>query len=100
MSITDEQVMAFCKAFLEAPEFATFKEKVLDGLEAADAAAWRPIEEAPKDGTKVNIWRENYTVLEAFWDVYLQKWLLDLGSHIGAIHYEPTHFRPLPEPPK
>lgn len=99
MSITDEQVMAALDAWQKNWP-ASHETSMRAALEDADAAAWRPIEEAPKDGTKVNIWRENYTVLEAFWDVYLQKWLLDLGSHIGAIHYEPTHFRPLPEPPK
>lgn len=64
-------------------------------LEAADAAAWRPIESAPRDGTHILVpmkfigadvvsydlgaWRETTSMLR--------------------LKEEPTHWQPLPAPP-
>ena len=56
--ITEAQLKVAYKAYSKAifiPEYITkqtYKDAMRVALEAAEAAAWRPIEEAPKDGTK------------------------------------------------
>lgn len=112
--VSDEQVAAFCKAFHEAPEFATFKEKVLDALEVAEAAALRPIEEAPKDGTPFHglvgedlikmFWHDEFgEFVSSFRRMQMRPGYLINGKeyedHSPIIH-KPKYFRPLPEPPR
>lgn len=56
---------------------------------------WQPIETAPKDGSKVLI-LELDSVHDA---VYLSRkdiWV----SPDGAYGYDPTHWMPMPDPPK
>lgn len=78
------------------------------------AAEWQPIETAPKDGTRVLV---SYP-LEGGWQIYLAAWERKNSSFIGRFegwyidraHYAltcitkkvhfPTHWMPLPEPPK
>jgi hypothetical protein len=55
--------------------------------------AWQPIETAPRNGTKVLVWREGSDVATArhgsiMWLVY------------GYLNYEPTHWMPLPPAPE
>lgn len=69
---------------------------------------WQPIETAPKDGTDI-LCSFSGAVSIAFWDVkapdeyyYNQRsktpqWLSHEGSYLGE---EPTHWMPLPKPPK
>lgn len=72
-------------------------------LRAAEAeAGWRPIAEAPKDGTPILVHRYNHMI------PYIAAWLdgaaisqpgwhnVDLHVRIGMA---PTHWRPLPAPP-
>jgi hypothetical protein len=62
---------------------------------------WQPIEGAPKDGTKVDLWAEE-RVVDAkwlnsdwfFWCVYGKEWL-----RVLPFYANPTHWMPLPEPP-
>lgn len=60
------------------------------------ASAWRPIEDAPKDGTLViGAWRYggwSYAVMR-----YWGGWTKPIG---GDAIYTPTHFMPLPQPPE
>lgn len=105
MSITDEQVKAFCKAFLEAPEFATFKEKVLDGLEAADAAAWsKDITKADKSRSILAKLSRGRTVIAYYTNYENQPYILSKGwrtSETGRIEEDMIiAWRYLPEPPK
>ncbi|CAI9119573.1 DUF551 domain-containing protein [Brytella acorum] len=88
-------------------------------LEAADAAAWRPIESAPRDGTECLIgWSSTgWHVQTAWWDAEFDTgWdeEIDDIKHIGAwtggvveswgdettLTYNPTHWMPLPAPPQ
>ena len=75
-------------------------------LEAAEAAMqWRPIEEAPKDGTEIMTWVGG--VAQPF--VYLCRWSDSYSIHgLGGnwtdglcnMGIEVTHYMPLPAPPE
>lgn len=66
-------------------------------------SAWRPIETAPKDGTRVLVW--------ALGDVFLASFGYDIGDgsawqpeYAEVPMFDdpdsaPTHWMPLPEPP-
>lgn len=63
--------------------------------EAGMGAGWRPIEEAPRDGTRVMAWTHEY-------DVPVVVQISEDGSAFeGDWDYEvrATHFMPLPSPP-
>lgn len=72
-------------------------------LEAAEAAAWEPIETAPKDGTYILLWRPGFRQETAHWLADMigfdWPWLLPLPGE-DRMRLKPTHWRPLPEPPK
>lgn len=57
---------------------------------------WRPIETAPKDGSDILVFhpesREQFVV---FWQE--RRWYF---SPNGALKDDPSHWMPLPEPPK
>lgn len=88
---------------------------------AAAPQGWRPISEAPKDGTEILIWRDGWDVVPlAKWgendgeDGPFFGWVLRDGVYPGGGVEDgflgwnediedgqmPTHFMPLPEPPK
>jgi hypothetical protein len=52
---------------------------------------WRPIETAPKDGTKVLVMSDGIEIVS--WNECLETWWDGEWSH------GPTHWMPLPEPP-
>lgn len=62
---------------------------------------WQPIETAPKDGTHVLMYRRQ-DISEAWW----QKKFIGEGYEWGGTGWAypdfapPTHWMPLPEPPK
>lgn len=57
---------------------------------------WQPIETAPKDGTRILTYRQGYVENMAV------AWSYELGWHpvFGDIWPNPTHWMPLPSPPK
>lgn len=61
---------------------------------------WRPIETAPKDETTILVYRpgadDNYILKIGTdnWGYWCNSW-----AH-SARHTQPTHWMPLPEPPK
>lgn len=67
---------------------------------------WQPIETAPKDGTKIDLWvhfpehDEAHRVADAFWDLEDEDWNLH-GWLVRQFKFtpQPTHWMPLPEPP-
>lgn len=75
-----------------------------------EARAWRPFSTAPKDGSEIMVWREDSGVFIALFtnshvdddddDNYSGDpcWFSDSGEDLtGCL---PTHWMPLPEPPK
>lgn len=60
---------------------------------------WMPIESAPRDGTRVllfrNEWVEN--ICAGYWDVDYEGWYI-VGCRSPWISV--SHWMPLPEPPK
>jgi hypothetical protein len=92
--ITDVQVEAAALAIvhemfaphelpLDAELMAKYRATARAALQAAEAAAWQPIETAPKDGTSV-----------------LVTWVHSVWVNAESTHFmPPTLWRPLPEPP-
>jgi len=50
---------AYCGVHLDERFERTIEQKVKATIEAYEAAKWRPIEEAPRDGTWILIYRPN-----------------------------------------
>lgn len=91
-------------------------------IEAAETVRgdWRDIESAPKDGTKIVIGKSGWQSMPvAYWitypsqDFYMQGWSIEdntfyLGCEDGFLGWNedltdgnmPTHWQPLPQPPK
>ena len=80
-------------------------------LEAAEAVAWRPIAEAPRDGTVVDVWLGDAEPADVdfyctpgtrrapAWHWLQGKWRPALGLNVMTVFVQPTHYRNLPEPP-
>lgn len=69
------------------------------------ASPWRDIESAPKDGTYIDLWANNERISDARWNDRQRRWeAWSLGDYDGmefiSIAGNPTHWMPLPEPPK
>jgi len=70
------------------------------------ASPWRDIESAPKDGTYIDLWISNgERIPDARWNDRQRRWeVWSLGDYDGmefvAIAGDPTHWMPLPEPPR
>jgi hypothetical protein len=76
------------------------------------APAWQPIETAPKDGTQVLLWVDGHVMLSRWYVHYLNgapnphrapEWEQGemyggFGGYMGPLR--PTHWMPLPQPPK
>ena len=71
-------------------------------IAAYDDALWQPIESAPKDGTRI-IGADFELVETMFWTASIWVggggWVNDLSRSDTRI-FQPTHWRPLPSPPK
>ncbi len=116
--ITDEMIQAAHEAYASAPIGLSWAEAMRAALEAAEKAAWRPIEEAPKDGTTILAVRLGFEPSTCEWvnadrfgsDFYVAgKWFVDpelfdsdddLEAYFKMSDYEPTHYRPLPKGPE
>lgn len=93
---SDAQVDAAWVALVKRYQPPPDKDALRAALEAAEAAAWRPIEEADGKGDvlMVNAERGKY-------DVACQNSPFDIRIAFGWMwSFPPTHFRPLPEPPR
>ena len=76
----------------------SFDALIRRALEAAEAAAWEPIETAPKDGPRILVegpHSRGGTYIETT-DYWGGKWSIEWMDGYGA----PTRWRPLPAPPK
>lgn len=61
---------------------------------------WRPIGEAPKDGTRIIVASDEYGSVwcDVWWEVRPRagaRWT----SFVGPLRFQPTHWMPLPAPP-
>ena len=72
-------------------------------------SAWQPIETAPKDGTKIDLWVANQELGRAIRETDMVWHHFDDGSawaHADALFlveedgWTVTHWMPLPEPPQ
>ncbi len=72
----------------------------LEGVELPDAEGWMPIETAPKDGTVILLGHEA-AVFDGWWYEAESAWVDgERNMYDDYCHYNPTHWQPLPEPPK
>jgi hypothetical protein len=72
---------------------------------------WQPIETAPKDGARIDIWVEwtsktgvrGKRIPNCYWHRKANAWKTDCYYKDGWCHWrgeKPTHWMPLPEPPE
>ncbi len=63
---------------------------------------WQPIETAPKDWTHVLVADGNRLIGEVYYQRHVGEWVYANMSadDDGALVGDPTHWMPLPEPPK
>lgn len=103
--VTPEQLEAALQAWRDAVGTGTVA-RMLAALEAAEKAAWRPISEAPKDGTEILAFAQSSELLGrkfigvAQW-AEASDWLP--GSVAGwfwPYAIRPTRFRTLSAPPE
>jgi hypothetical protein len=114
MQVTDEMVRVARSAYMSDIHH-DMDAAIRAMLTAALAAMWRPIEEAPKDGTEVLVAGGTfYNSMSTFtddlpfigpswacWDDYCREWRGEnSGGHDEFFYYKPTHFMPIPSPPK
>jgi hypothetical protein len=85
---------AYNRAYSERKELP---ERIAAACAAWDAAQWRPIAEAPMDGSAVLIWASPRDGLDGFQVV--ARYHEDVGWCVDELR-EATHFRPLPAPPE
>ena len=72
-------------------------------IAALEALEWRPIETAPKDGSRLLGKIGDWTGFQFYWDAHHSEWALcDAPLTFSPAQYgqDPTHWMPLPEPPK
>jgi hypothetical protein len=67
----------------------------------SDNNGWRPISEAPKDGSSIIAW-DGADIEKIHFYKRDKAWVVDLScdSEYGWTDVFPTHWMPLPEPPK
>lgn len=68
-----------------------------------EVSVWQPIASAPKDGTRIIVYRPRFDgdyIPQIGCDYWMQsKWISGAWAHSNS-DCPPTHWVPLPEPPK
>lgn len=72
------------------------RKKLAEAVPIVRKDGWRPIETAPKDGTGLLVYSDE-RIISAMWSVGADDWVEVVH---GYTFYDPTHWMPLPEPPK
>lgn len=109
--MNDKAIEAALDAY-DAPRYATCEKRMRAAIAAYEQALWRPIEEAPKDGTVIDVWLGdasesdvNFYCTEGTrrspgWSWYRGKFRPCAGLDVQVpVFVTPTHYRPLPPPP-
>ena len=78
--------------------------EILAALRVA-GEGWQDISTAPRDGADVQLWSAEGWTPKAHWCAkkggwYEEYWDADWRSYSESAIYQPTHWRPLPAPPK
>jgi hypothetical protein len=91
------------------PTVVDFIDETLEGaaLKEPPMAEWQPIETAPKDGTRIDLFgtsgRHQLRVPDCYWHRKAQRWLTKHHDKDGysalRLPFAPTHWQPLPAPP-
>lgn len=71
-------------------------------LDAAQAQPWQPIATAPKDADVLLLYQDGHGVQPGYWydlDKSDQVWVAVETQGLTGGRMQPTHWRPLPEPP-
>lgn len=107
MAMGDE--MSRRQFYARAQEAADRVEKAEAAALSQPAAAWQPIETAPKDGSSVILSEDDDCVGQGFWSdgkgFHENRevgwfWMFDLSSILIASNARPTHWMPFPAAPK
>lgn len=72
-------------------------------LEGSDMSEWQPIETAPKDAELLLLYDEQEGVRAGFWDaveISPAGWIATETQGLTCGRMEPTHWMPLPDPPR
>ena len=106
MTITDAQIQAASEV-LSAAGHSVSPGTVFVALEVADKTAWRPIEDAPTDGTEILVTGVGgynncfFNPQKAAYRTCHPKAKGDLcWRNSSGYRVHPTHWRPLPAPPE
>lgn len=98
---THELVKKMLEAYYSGPESVPSIAAMKKALAVVPLPEWRPIETAPKDGSLILGY---FADGETAWhfDRLVCRWISDLEmwSAKGVSGLQPTHWQPLPEPPK
>lgn len=74
-------------------------ETLIRAAQSQPVSQWRPISEAPRDGTRMLAWASPcIEVSFVAYDEDSKCWFCPNSPHL-TVHTEPTHFMPLPSPP-
>lgn len=101
-----EQIRRLLNFSLAGKLSADERNAMLAGAEALEREAWRPISEAPRDGTHVLIGELCPDVLVSLDGKRESRFYQNVARYEGGNwqawgqNFEPTHFMPLPQPPK
>jgi len=67
---------------------------------AGEPEGWQPIATAPKDGDLLLLYSERDGVRAGYWDDNAMLWVSEASQYFTACRTSPTHWMPLPSPPK
>jgi hypothetical protein len=110
MNENEVEAVARAIAYDEEPN-EWHRTRARNAIAALDAAQWRPIETAPRDGTVIDVWLGNAepgdvefyctpgTKRACDWHWFRGKFRPRLGLQAMPTFVVPTHWRPLPPPP-
>lgn len=91
--------------YFEGNRFDT--KEVFEEYKNSKKSGWQPINTAPKDGTKVDLWVKSkwygyHRVPDCSWDNHYQTFIFFTENGFFSVEEEygvPTHWRPIPEGP-